>query len=99
MEKRGKRVDCPALPPGWKKEEVIRKSGLSAGKSDVYYFSNGSRPEMRKGNLRFTTCRSATFQAAAAHTHEARPYWKPVLPRPRKHHRQPGAGLKGTMYP
>lgn len=38
MEKRGKRVDCPALPPGWKKEEVIRKSGLSAGKSDVYYF-------------------------------------------------------------
>ncbi|KAL7989128.1 hypothetical protein Chor_008047 [Crotalus horridus] len=40
MEKRGKRVDCPALPPGWKKEEVIRKSGLSAGKSDVYYFRN-----------------------------------------------------------
>ncbi|XP_008113313.3 methyl-CpG-binding domain protein 2 [Anolis carolinensis] len=39
MEKRGKRMDCPALPPGWKKEEVIRKSGLSAGKSDVYYFS------------------------------------------------------------
>ncbi|KAJ8419082.1 hypothetical protein AAFF_G00005810 [Aldrovandia affinis] len=34
-----KRWECSALPKGWKREEVTRKSGLSAGKSDVYYFS------------------------------------------------------------
>lgn len=33
-----KRWECSALPNGWKREEVTRKSGLSAGKSDVYYF-------------------------------------------------------------
>ncbi len=31
-------IDCPGLPPGWKKEEVVRKSGLSAGRPDVYYY-------------------------------------------------------------
>ncbi|KAM9796527.1 methyl-CpG-binding domain protein 3b isoform 3-T3 [Syngnathus typhle] len=43
MEK--KRWDCTALPKGWKMEEVTRKSGLSAGKSDVYYFSRGDEPD------------------------------------------------------
>ncbi|XP_072272576.1 methyl-CpG-binding domain protein 2 isoform X2 [Pyxicephalus adspersus] len=49
MEKR--RMDCPALPPGWKKEEVIRKSGLSAGKSDVYYFSPSGKKFRSKPQL------------------------------------------------
>nr|XP_040126186.1 methyl-CpG-binding domain protein 2 [Ictidomys tridecemlineatus] len=47
----GKRMDCPALPPGWKKEEVIRKSGLSAGKSDVYYFSPSGKKFRSKPQL------------------------------------------------
>ncbi|XP_045450302.1 methyl-CpG-binding domain protein 3 [Melitaea cinxia] len=34
-----KRSDCAALPKGWQREEVIRKTGLSAGKVDVYYYS------------------------------------------------------------
>ncbi|XP_056288148.1 methyl-CpG-binding domain protein 2 [Pseudoliparis swirei] len=49
MEK--KRSDCPALPPGWKKEEVIRKSGLSAGKSDVYYYSPSGKKFRSKPQL------------------------------------------------
>ncbi|XP_073542446.1 methyl-CpG-binding domain protein 3 isoform X1 [Phyllobates terribilis] len=39
-----KRWECSALPQGWKKEEVTRRSGLSAGKSDVYYY----RPQLQK---------------------------------------------------
>lgn len=46
-----KRTDCPALPSGWKKEEVIRKSGLSAGKSDVYYYSPSGKKFRSKPQL------------------------------------------------
>lgn len=49
MERR--RSDCPALPPGWRKEEVIRKSGLSAGKSDVYYYSPSGKKFRSKPQL------------------------------------------------
>lgn len=35
-----KRFECSALPKGWQREEVIRKTGLSAGKVDVCYYSS-----------------------------------------------------------
>ncbi|XP_055544612.1 methyl-CpG-binding domain protein 2 isoform X2 [Wyeomyia smithii] len=40
-----KRADCAALPKGWQREEVLRKTGLSAGKVDVYYYSRGMRAD------------------------------------------------------
>ena len=49
-----RRVECPALPRGWVREEVLRTGGLSAGKFDVYYYPPGgkvkcrSKPEMMK---------------------------------------------------
>ncbi|XP_047003725.1 methyl-CpG-binding domain protein 2 isoform X2 [Schistocerca americana] len=51
LEKR--KYECSALPKGWQREEVIRKSGLSAGKVDVYYYSpNGkkfrSKPQLAR---------------------------------------------------
>merc|ERR1712241_1452058 len=49
-----RRMECPALPRGWVREEVLRTGGLSAGKFDVYYYPPGgklkcrSKPEMVK---------------------------------------------------
>ncbi|XP_041371354.1 methyl-CpG-binding domain protein 2-like isoform X1 [Gigantopelta aegis] len=39
------------LPSGWKREEVVRKSGLSAGKTDVYYFSPDGKKIRSKPQL------------------------------------------------
>lgn len=33
-----RKTDCNALPKGWQREEISRKSGLSAGKVDVIYY-------------------------------------------------------------
>jgi len=33
-----KRFECNALPKGWTREEVTRRSGLMSGKVDVFYY-------------------------------------------------------------
>lgn len=40
-----------ALPPGWKREEIVRQSGLSAGKTDVFYFSPDGKKIRTKPQL------------------------------------------------
>jgi len=48
-----RRFNCSSLPSGWSREEVPRKGGASAGKTDVYYYSPSgikvrSKPELIK---------------------------------------------------
>jgi len=39
-----KKYEVAALPKGWVREEIIRRTGLSAGKADVVYYSpNGKK--------------------------------------------------------
>jgi len=42
-----KRFECPALPKGWIREEVLRTGGLSSGKHDVYYYPPEGKPKCR----------------------------------------------------
>ncbi|XP_076039829.1 methyl-CpG-binding domain protein 2 isoform X1 [Oratosquilla oratoria] len=49
IEKR--RFDCSALPKGWKREEVLRKTGLTSGKVDVYYYSPSGKKFRSKPQL------------------------------------------------
>ncbi|CAL8341565.1 methyl-CpG-binding domain protein 2 [Gadus morhua] len=77
-------TECPSLPAGWRKEEVTRKSGLSAGKTDVYYYSPSgkkfrSRPQLSRylGNrvdLRCFDFRSGKMAPAGKHKTRQRPH-------------------------
>ncbi|XP_015782691.1 methyl-CpG-binding domain protein 2-like [Tetranychus urticae] len=46
-------MECKVLPDGWKREEVTRRTGLSTGKTEVYYYSPDglkfrSKPQLAK---------------------------------------------------
>ncbi|XP_070597208.1 methyl-CpG-binding domain protein 1-like isoform X1 [Erythrolamprus reginae] len=50
-------VDCPCLGPGWKRREVLRKSGIKHGHSDTYYISpRGEKIRSRVELLRLLGC-------------------------------------------
>ncbi|XP_069864001.1 methyl-CpG-binding domain protein 3 isoform X1 [Dipodomys merriami] len=46
-----KRWECPALPQGWEREEVPRRSGLSAGHRDIFYYSPSGKKFRSKPQL------------------------------------------------
>ncbi|XP_063232688.1 methyl-CpG-binding domain protein 3 isoform X2 [Bacillus rossius redtenbacheri] len=46
-----RKFECTALPKGWQREEVPRKTGLSAGKIDVYYYSPDGKKFRSKPQL------------------------------------------------
>jgi len=46
-----KRFECPTLPKGWFREEIPRSSGLSAGKTDVFYYSPSGKKVRNKQEL------------------------------------------------
>ncbi|XP_046373652.1 methyl-CpG-binding domain protein 2-like isoform X2 [Haliotis cracherodii] len=51
MEPKRRVPETGGLPAGWKREEVVRKSGLSAGKTDVYYYSPDGKKIRSKPQL------------------------------------------------
>nr|CAG4641953.1 EOG090X0BDJ [Eurycercus lamellatus] len=54
MKVERKRFECNALPKGWTREEVVRKTGLSAGSKDIFYYSpNGKKFRSKPQLVRF----------------------------------------------
>ncbi|KAL5003944.1 hypothetical protein ScPMuIL_017400 [Solemya velum] len=56
-------MEINTLPSGWKREEVVRKSGLSVGKTDVYYYSPDGKKVRSKPHL--ARCLGENFDMAA----------------------------------
>ncbi|RWS28362.1 Methyl-CpG-binding domain protein 2-like protein [Leptotrombidium deliense] len=44
-------MECLALPKGWKREEIVRRSGLSSGKIDIIYTSPSGKKFRTKPQL------------------------------------------------
>ena len=41
----------PVIPKGWKREEIVRTKGITAGLSDTYYVCSSERSELSKPGL------------------------------------------------
>ena len=68
-----KRFECNALPKGWTREEVVRKTGLSAGTKDIFYYRYARlRQVLRLMSLNF---KSFFFKVPMEKSLEANPSW------------------------
>lgn len=114
MDEKPIRMECPSLPSGWQREIVMRKSGLSAGRSDVYYYSPDgkkirSKPQLEKhlpdldlGNFDFrsgTYCRRSKRKQGEKEQSYGRDLNGGIIPAPVRQSNKSLSKQSVTFYP
>lgn len=114
MDEKPIRMECPSLPSGWQREIVMRKSGLSAGRSDVYYYSPDgkkirSKPQLEKhlpdldlGNFDFrsgTYCRRSKRKHGEKELNFGRDLNGGIIPAPVRQSNKSLSKQSVTYYP